>query len=197
MTEIRQGTPQDINGIVEVHDLAFPGFYLTLMGKDFLRAYYSSVLEYPKSQVLVATSGQQLVGFAVGFLDPSGFYSFFKARRWRYLPLIALALLRRPSLVVRTLSNSQRIGQVQHSSTTLELSSIAVRPETRGVGSLLLQAFLEQAQQLSAQEVVLTTDAIGNDTVNRFYVKHGFLLQKTFLDGTRQMNAYVRPISPR
>jgi ribosomal protein S18 acetylase RimI-like enzyme len=181
---------RDIDELVRIHQVAFPGFYLTLMGSAFLRGYYSSVLTYPNRIALVARRDQVAVGFAVGFVEPEGFYAHFRAERRKLIPVIALALLRHPELIPRTLRNMRRIQTVQYKPGEVELSSIAVEPSARGVGSSLLLAFIERARSAGARSVSLTTDAVNNDAVNRFYLKHGFTLRRQFDDGGRLMNEY-------
>jgi GNAT superfamily N-acetyltransferase len=180
----------DAGELVKIHQLAFPGFYLTLMGPAFLRAYYASVLRYPKRIALVAKQDDITVGFVVGFLEPEEFYAQFRAERLRLLPIIALALLRRPVLIGRTLSNSRRIQRVTSTFGTAELSSIAVNPSVRGAGSVLLKAFLERARELGSTLVFLKTDALNNERVNLFYLKHGFECVRSCDDGGRAMNEY-------
>jgi ribosomal protein S18 acetylase RimI-like enzyme len=180
----------DVSELVKIHQLAFPGFYLTLMGSAFLYAYYANVLRYPKRIALVAKRGGVTIGFVVGFLEPEEFYAQFRAERLRLLPIIALALLRRPALIGRTFNNSRRVQRVTGAPDTAELSSIAVNPATRGVGSVLLDAFLKQARELEARLVVLTTDALNNERVNQFYLKHGFERVREYDDHGRAMNEY-------
>ena len=181
---------EHLSGMVGVHNVAFPGFYLTQMGPAFLRGYYSSVLSYSKRIALVAVQDGTVIGFAVGFVEPESFYAHFRANRTRLLPAIVIGLLHRPGLIVRTLQNARRVQHVRHEESEAELSSIAVDSSARGVGSKLLLAFLERAREAGARAVSLTTDAVDNDAVNRFYVKHGFLLRKSFDDGGRLMNEY-------
>lgn len=170
--------------------MAFPKFYLTQMGSGFLRGYYESVLSYPKRLALIAIQSDEVVGFAVGFLEPERFYAHLRGRRWRLLPAMAWALLRSPALIGRTLQNARRVQGTSHPPGTVELSSIAVAQSARGLGSTLLGAFLEQARTAGASSVALTTDAVNNDVVNRFYRKHGFFVCRTFDDGGRIMNEY-------
>lgn len=71
--------------------------------------------------------------------------------------------------------------------------SLAVSPDAQrsGVGRTLNHAFLEEASRRGAKRVLLTTDRIGNDSVNRFYEKEGFRISRTFVTPEgRQMNEY-------
>jgi ribosomal protein S18 acetylase RimI-like enzyme len=55
------------------------------------------------------------------------------------------------------------------------IDSIAVRPEVQheGIGSRLLQAFVEQARQRGARTLTLEV-AVDNDVGRAFFAKHGF-----------------------
>lgn len=187
---LKVADPLDIPNIVDIHKLAFPSFYLTNLGTGFLKAYYSLVFAYPNHIVLVVSMNSRVLGFVVGFKNPGLFYSFFKSRRLQYLWHIFLALVKKPSLILRTVTNARRIFGRYEASNDIELSSIAVHPDARGVGSMLLKGFLQAAQDQSATKVILTTDAYGNETVNAFYKKHRFKLVETYNDGNRMMNRY-------
>ena len=191
---LRIASSLDIPDIVNIHQLAFPNFYLTNMGTGFLKAYYSSVLAYPNHIVLVVSMNNQVLGFVVGFKNPMLFYVFFKSRRFQYLWHIFLALVKKPSLILRTFTNTRRISDRYEASDDIELSSIAVHPDARGIGSILLKAFLRAAQDQCATNVVLTTDAYDNETVNSFYERHRFKLVETYNDGNRMMNRYKLPL---
>jgi len=74
-----------------------------------------------------------------------------------------------------------------------ELVSIGVLPNTgkKGIGKKLMEAVREFATEEGAYEILLTTDSQNNEVVNRFYLKLGYVLDKTFESGGgREMNAY-------
>ena len=50
---VRQANPDDLPGIVKIHQKAFSHFFLTRLGGDFLRNYYALVLHYHAGIVLV------------------------------------------------------------------------------------------------------------------------------------------------
>ncbi len=71
--------------------------------------------------------------------------------------------------------------------------SIAVSPyqQGSGVGRLLLREFLDEARRRGARCVSLTTDRLGNDKTNWFYVRGGFACAGTFTTAEgRAMNTY-------
>lgn len=184
--------------VARVHSAAFEGFFLTLMGEPFLRHYYNSVLDYPKSIALVAADeNSRIVGLAVGFKDPSGFYRHFRQYRIRMLPAMVMGLLRRPWLALVILRNAARVskGGHQESSRVVELASICSIMRKQHVGTMLLSAFLSRAQEMGAYEVLLTTDEYDNSAVRTFYEQHGFVEQGREQRGRRVLVAYSRCIS--
>src|SRR5690349_16651517 len=62
----------DLTGVVELHKLSFPHFFMTSLGGPFLEAYYTAVLEYPRQLFYVARRGRDVAGFVAGFVAPPG-----------------------------------------------------------------------------------------------------------------------------
>jgi GNAT superfamily N-acetyltransferase len=187
----------DLEAVVKVHQAAFPGFFLTRMGRPFLCAYYQAVLDFDASIALIASdeNTKAVLGFAVGFSDPQGFYTLFAHRRRRLLPAIVLAVLRDPALVGAILRNMRRVeAQARASVDAVELSSIAVAASGAGVGGVLLEAFATHARDGGAHSLFLTTDANGNDAVQHFYQRRGFTLDGHEDRGDRRLCRYVRTL---
>lgn len=173
-------THQDIAQVVDIHIEAFPGFFLTLLGRRVLSHYYKTVLMFPQNVAQVVENRNELIlGFVVGFTDPQGFYILFKKQRKKLIISILLALLRRPYLLKKISNNANRIkNQTADFPAVTELSSIAVSPRSgkRGIGSRLLQSFVETARISSINPISLTTDAENNASTRQFYERAGFTL---------------------
>lgn len=198
---VRQMKAADLPQVAQVHSIAFKGFFLDAMGQPFLRAYYGVVLRYPDSIALVAQySSGSVVGFAVGFVDPGGFYAFLKRQWARLLPGACYALLRRPQLLGRIVLSNLRVRKKSKAPAgpaeagTIELASIASATRASGVGSRLVEAFLEQAGRTRGTRVALTTDMNDNQAVQQFYRKHGFAEAGVVHQGTRAMLSFVRDV---
>lgn len=194
---IREMETRDLDAVVEVHRRAFPGFFLTRMGRPFLRAYYQAALDYAPGIALVSEDGSDrtLRGFVVGFREPQGFYALFSARRRRLLPAILVAVLRDPGLAGGILRNMRRVSdQAAHPVDAAELASIGVDGQGRGVGGELLEGFCRRAADAGLRQVVLTTDAEGNDGVRAFYERRGFVLDGVEVRGERRLCRYVRAL---
>ncbi len=174
-----------LDDVVSVHTAAFPKFFMTELGPMFLREYYRCVRRYPHGILLTENGAGGYDGFVCGFMDPAAFYRDLRRHRAR-LGLAALAgIATRPSRLAALLANYRRAGgsAAQASARDIaELSSLGVRPTASGagIGSRLARRFIAAAQDKGAKRVMLTTDATGNDAVNRFYQRLGFTCVRTF-----------------
>ena len=179
---LRAMTEADIHSVVKIHQKAFQGFFLEQMGKQFLKAYYRIVLAYSGSIAHVYVGRRCSVeGFAVGFVGPVAFYEKLKRSRLQLIGPILSGVILNPKLVVKIFENIKRVSAsdsvTKHAfidEDTVELSSIAVSSAANGVGSILLDGFIEDAWSRDISNITLTTDFENNELVNKFYIKHGF-----------------------
>ena len=75
---IRVVTQKDLPSIVRIHLAAFPGFFLTRLGADFLFAYYAIYLKYGHIAYLSESNGK-ICGFVFGTLNENDFTKDLKA----------------------------------------------------------------------------------------------------------------------
>lgn len=193
---VRTMATADLPMVARVHGKAFRGFFLDQMGAPFLRQYYATVLAYQQGLSIVAVDqAGDIVGFAAGFVDPAGFYAHFRRRRLRFLPAIAMAVLRRPRLLKRIMENSRRVEDAGPSAADVaELASIGVSASGGGVGSLLLSEFCGRAFAEGARLVTLTTDNEDNASTQTFYENRGFRHTGDERRGERVLRRYeLRP----
>jgi glycosyltransferase involved in cell wall biosynthesis/ribosomal protein S18 acetylase RimI-like enzyme len=193
---VRNATTGDLPGIVTIHQKAFQHFFLTQLGGAFLRRYYEHVLRYASGIVLVTESNGVLNGFACGFGNPAEFYRSMWRERFSFAFPALRALFRNPALGGHMINAVRRLqtSATQGPPSSCELSSIAVAPEAsgRGLGKVLLRAFLERSWAKQALSVYLTTDAAGNDGANALYREIGFRRARCFQQQKgRWMNEYV------
>lgn len=196
-TSLRDARAGDLPDVVAIHQVAFRGFFLDLMGPRFLTAYYAAILDYPDSIFLVHFDGAGTIdGFAAGFRDPVAFYAYFRARRFRLATSIVLAIFRRPSLLAQVFRNTARVAEPPcQPKRTVELSSIGTSRIGTGVGAILIKAFCARGVALGAESVVLTTDRDGNDAVVDFYLRNGFAKSGTEMRGGRTLQKMSRDVS--
>lgn len=192
---IRDIKYEDLNEVVRIHQNAFPGFLMTLMGTGFLLEYYTIVLKYPKRIMLGAlNSNGKLCGFIAGFINSADFYRSFSDYKIRMVIVGFFHILFRPKLWIRIWENMRKVKLTAHDfshggEVTAELASIAVDPAflRRGCGKKLVKNFIHCARGMSVNSIELTTDMVDNDSVNEFYQSLGFVMKNAIdrIDGRR------------
>ena len=197
----RDATPEDIQGIVETHVAAFPGFFLTRLGASFLAQLYKGFIEVPSGVCIVALSDNSVVGFVSGTLQPEGFFRKLLRSRWAGFLFAGFgALLRHPIVVGSRFFYALRYrgeSPEKLKGTGALMSSIAVHPNCagRGLGGSLIGEFVSHARAARCSYVFLTTDADENAKVTGLYERYGFQRESfiTRRDG-RRMSRYVLPL---
>lgn len=186
------------NAVVDLHMQAFPDFFLTFLGRSFLRQMYLCYQDDPATIALVASrkTDDEILGAVIGPLQVASFYKRILVRRWWRFALAALgAVLRRPSVVPRLLRAVRYRGDAPVGETDRALlASIAVSPAAQGmgVGKLLTMAFLAKVREAGLPGAYLTTDAENNDVVNAFYRRQGWKVESRFTTPEkRKMLRYV------
>lgn len=192
--ELKRVNGEYIRTIADLHKEAFPTFFLTQLGISFLKTLYMGYMEDKDSGIIVAEND----GILVGFIAYSNNYSqFYKGLVKKYLLKFAFsslgAAVRHPSYIKRLLGAFKKSDSVVKEERYVELASICVAPwsENCGVGSKLID-YLKSIVDFNYYDYInLETDAIGNDSVNRFYIKNGFKLERSFTTAEgRRMNEY-------
>jgi ribosomal protein S18 acetylase RimI-like enzyme len=192
----------DAAQVASIHLDAFSGFFLSSLGPRFLAALYAYLAGTPDGAGFVALNGNsRAVGFVCGTTQPEGFYGrFFRARWVQIVPVLAQATLRRPSLVARIVWRVARPPQVSETKGGASLLSLAVLQDHqgRGLGSALVEQFLQEIQRRNVRYVHLTTDKEDNTIANRLYRKIGFQLVREFTTPEKRwMNEYAIQLSDR
>ncbi|MCQ8897731.1 GNAT family N-acetyltransferase [Limnobacter humi] len=203
MTTIRPAHLADIPAIVDVHIQAFPGFFLTLMGRPFLRLLYLGFLQSAQGMVYVAVNAQgDVLGFVAGTAQPQGFFGQLLRKQWFRFGLAAVwPLCRRPSLVAIKLWSAlfYRGETLPDLPNAALLSSLGVHPQAhrQGLGRQLVAAFVAWSAQHGCPAVYLTTDQSNNTKANTFYLECGFQLAGTCKrPPNRILNRYLLRIQP-
>lgn len=196
---IRDIKSDDLDVVVRIHQEAFPNYLMTMLGPKFLYEYYNSVLGYAERIFLAAVDGEGvLCGFVAGFSDPSLFYSQFNKIKKKLIFSSLFHVFCRPALWSRVYENMRKVESLSSAPVVddvkrAELSSVAVSPKKMGggVGKILVASFIHRAKANSVINVDLTTDSVGNDYVNGFYSRLGFVIVEKIrrVDG-RCMNKF-------
>jgi len=197
---VREAKYSDITQSIAVHEAAFPGFFLTQLGAKFLKQLYLGFLEMPSAIFLVAEKDNQVIGFVAGTTNPNAHFSQLLKERWyRFLLASVGGLFKNPIFVMQKclsafIYKGENPEQIENA--TL-LSSIATLPEFegQGVGRILTSEFIVECKNQNVEWLYLTTDRVGNDSVNAFYLKNDFKIESSFRKtGNREMNRYVKKI---
>lgn len=187
--------------VVDIHMQSFTGFFLTFLGKGFLKQLYTGFIEHEGSGIIVAVNdSDEIVGFLAYSDDMSSFYKYLiKKKLIPFAWYSGCAFLRNPKIMFRLLRAFTYSGEAKRTEKYIELSSIGVKPasEGTGVGSKLISALKVKACNLNRERtekyeyIKLETDAVDNDGANAFYQKNGFVLdhEHATREG-RRMNEY-------
>ena len=191
---IEANEKQIIKQIVRIHLKTFPGFFLTFMGKGFLNQMYASYCRHAQSGLYGAFEGEKLVGFLAYSGNFSGLYKYMiKHRLIPFMWYSLGAFLRKPKVFLRLVRALLRPGEAKREEAYVELSSIGVEPDQKGkgIGSLLIDELKKNTDFSAFSYINLETDAKNNEAANRFYLKNGFELARTFeTPEGRKMNEY-------
>lgn len=189
---VRPVTAADAAAIGDLHHAAFPAFFLSSLGPGFLRAFYRALLREPWALGIGAFDGGRCVGFAVGGATSEGFYRRLLRRHpWALLRPALPRLVARPRRAVRLVAALRRSPYALEAGDAV-LLSLCTDPAARrrSIGRAVVAAFEGEARRHGRTAVVLTTDATGNDGVNAFYRRAGYLLDGEATNGGRAMNRY-------
>lgn len=183
-----------IKKVVEIHIKTFNGFFLTFMGKGFLRQMYSSYAQYDDAGLLVAYEDDTPVGFLAYSSDMSGLYKYMIKRKLIPFAWYSLcAFFRKPMVFMRLLRAFLKPSEAKRNEKYVELASIGVSPEckSKGVGSALISELRRITDFNMYRYITLETDAVNNEIANNFYKKNGFELYREYKTREgRKMNEY-------
>lgn len=178
-TSVSKATLNDIDGIVKIHQEAFRDFFLTSLGEDFLKLYYSTFVNSKNGVVYCAKKRDNIVGFSATSYESHGFNSKLIKRNLLDYGLIAVKLLfSQPKSILRlarNLNKESKNSSIKDDGLYAELYSIAVSPDCQGegVGRFLLTVTEEDVRDHN-NKISLTTDYYNNDKTIAFYKALGY-----------------------
>lgn len=192
---IRPMNADDVESVVRIHLASFPNFFLSFLGPRFLSLFYSGVCVAQEGIAFVYLSeSKKPSGFVAGTSNPRGFYSRLLKRDWLKFALASIVpILKKPSIFSRVARGVSHPSDNPVGNDVAGLFSIGVLPELQGTGAgkALVQAFLDEARGRGCKKVFLTTDRDKNDSVNSFYSKMGFTIERQYTTPEgRRMNEY-------
>lgn len=187
-------TRKELEEVVKIHMETFTGFFLTFLGKGFLKQMYKGFITHDSSGLIVAKKGNRIVGVLAYSEDLSAFYSYLiKTKLIQFAWYSLGAAIRKPSAMLRLIRAFLKPAETKRIEKYVELSSIGVLPESKGqhVGSKMIDKLKEMFDENRFAYINLETDAVDNDGANAFYIKNGFKLERSFeTPEGRKMNEY-------
>jgi len=184
----------DVDKVVNVHMESFQGFFLTFLGRQVLKLYYEGILQDSSGIGFSCVNRDDIIGFVVGFHNPSGFYSrLLKRDLVRFGFACIPAVLKKPKTFLRLLRAIVKPFEAP-SGKAAELSSIAVLPhyQRRGIGRQLINAFIKEATDRDIEYVYLTTDALNNEAAITLYNMLGFKLYRKYETSEKRLMCEYR-----
>lgn len=180
MINVRLAQAEDINQIVAIHLERFSGFFLTNLGKSFLKTFYTAFLKNP-GVLLVIEEDSVVKGFAAGSRDNRGFYKKLLTNNLLQFAISGLKILVvKPKALLRIASNAGRSEKSEL--IYAELLSIATLKNKNGYGKILLAEFEKEIERENKDglPLSLTTDYDENKKVIDFYTESGYQIQQVF-----------------
>lgn len=197
--EIRLATPKDVVSIVEIHQNAFEGFFLTSLGAQFLKFYYKAFIKSEESVVLCAVENGDILGFSAATKQCKGFNSrLIKKNLFSFFLLAVKLFFTQPSSLIRLAKNLTKKGDaVVDNEDYAELYSIGVCAESqgKGAGKKLLKATEETLKKNGVEKVSLTTDYYDNESAVAFYHTMGYSTLYEFIAyPNRKMYRFIKTL---
>ena len=178
MMIIRKATINDVDTIVEIHLNAFEGFFLTSLGAEFLRFYYSCFVRSNETVTMIAEENGVIYGFSASSKFCKGFNSrLIKSNLIAFGLLSFKLLLIKPISLLCLVKNLSKKGEnVIDNEDYAELYSIGVckSAQGKGVGKMLLLKSEQVMKEEGVTRVSLTTDFDNNEQAVGFYHSMGY-----------------------
>ena len=179
MITIRKATINDVEVIVKIHELAFPDFFLTTLGKRFLCLYYKCMCNCKDAITLCAEEGGEVIGFATSSYYSHGFNTTLIKKNLFKFGMMGVGLMfTKPKAILRLAKNLDKGAEgnaVEDNGEYAELYSIAVKPGNQGsgIGKKLLIVTEEYVAKHNSK-ISLTTDYYNNEKTIGFYHSLGY-----------------------
>lgn len=170
-------TTENLSEIIKIHINSFPDFFLTKLGKDFLRTYYKSCLNSDKVIAVGIFKKNILIGFAIGTVKSKGFHKeLIKQNFYKFIFSLFKFIFLNPKYFVRLLKNLEKKKHKLDDGNYGELLSIAISENYSGLGygGKLLVHFENKIRTKEVTILTLTTDVVDNTNTINFYKKNNF-----------------------
>jgi len=170
--------------LADIHIEAFKDFFLTSLGKSFLRTYYKASLKSAESIAICAVDDEnKIIGFIIGCIQSKGYHKrLMKQNLLMFLYEGFVIALKKPKALFRLANNLDKTAIITDDGNYAELLSIGVSPESKGagIGKEMIKRFEEEAKSRRCLTIALTTDYENNETVLEFYKRNGYQIFYVF-----------------
>jgi ribosomal protein S18 acetylase RimI-like enzyme len=197
---IERLAPADAGDVARLHLRCFPDYFLTQLGRGFVRRYYAEFCRHPFDYGVAARRRDtgELAGFAVGTADAQAhFRSFYRRNALRSAPLVAWRAVTNPIVRrliwnrlahIRAALRALLPGGRRPASQTLSdkgpkdqcpvrLLSSAVAPEHRGSGvAAQVTASFEAQLRAAGHKRVGLSVFTNNERAIGFFKKSGWVV---------------------
>jgi ribosomal protein S18 acetylase RimI-like enzyme len=190
----------DVNKIVKIHQNTFKGFFLTELGEDFLKLYYSSCIKNKVETIALGIYSNEntLLGFAIGNVQSQGFYKrILKSNFLKFFMMGLYLIFTKPMALIRLMKNMDKVKKVYDDGLYSELLSIGISAEQngKGYGKMLLLAFEKEVINRGIKKLSLTTDYENNDRAVGFYRNSGYEVFYEFTTyPNRKMYKFIKTV---
>ena len=193
---VRKMLLSDINEVASIHLMAFKGFFLSQLGFEFLKIFYTAFLYSDNNISLVAVDEKNILGVVVGSLKPGMLYKkMFLRNPILLLKILSKKIIKNPFVILKIFRRVETISKF--TKFDCELMSICVKPSdaSKGIGKMLECGFSIEAKKKGCKTIMLTTDKVDNEKANNFYKGLGYRLVEEYITKEgRLMNRYVKKI---
>lgn len=194
--EIRNIIKKDLDKVVFIHQNAFPDSFLTTLGYNFLKTYYSILLSDCETTFVGYYIKDDLAGFCSVANTSNGYnkrlikYNFFQ---FTWLGLILL--FSNPNSIVRLKNNLDKKSSENDNGDYSEIMSIAVskKYQGKGIGKKMLFFIEKKLKENNFNKISLTTDYYDNELAIKFYKKNGYkVLSDFYTYPNRKMYRFIK-----
>lgn len=174
----RIATDNDLDNIVRIHQASFEGFFLTTLGKSFLKQYYKSVLKSADGVLIIVQVEGTIIGFCAGTLLSAGYnMRLIKCDLFGFFCQGIKLLFTHPLKLLHLFMNmTKKNAEMGDKGEYAEILSIGVDPNFQGggVGKRMLTVLEKEVIVRGGNKLSLTTDFADNEKVVGFYHALGY-----------------------
>lgn len=192
---VRNAKKDDVQKIVKIHDERFSGFFLSTLGRPFLKIFYTAFLKEPAVLLVLEDEGE-IKGFAAGSRNNNSFFKkLLKNNLFQFASVGIEILIKNPAALKRMRSNANSAEIINFN--FAELLSIATFKNSKGYGKILLNEFETEIGRKNTENlpISLTTDYNENKKVVDFYLQSGYQIHHVFESyQNRKMYRFIKNI---